>query len=512
MKALLYLWFLKTKAQLRFIFRKISSALLTIFVVLLYGGILIFSFLNCDSNAMQMSEQLHTSVLFMIGFLALLVFSTLMSPKKALFMGEDAYFLFCGPFSKKHVLSYLLFQTFQQALMIEIFVIYMFAAMSMGLSYHWLFYTLLLVGVYFILITFLILTDYFYLCSMTNSIYNKIPYGLFGVCALIVGYVYLQSGSLNAFTQSSLFHIIPFFGWLKWMLVSFVQGNIINVFISFGLLLGMTIISILLLVSYKEDFYEQALNDGIELSKMTKEARSGKRTSFEEMKVKNNASGLFKDGAYAILSKNILIMKKTGQWITKSDLITLGMYMAISIFMDIGYGFFIYFLIMYIFSTLQQSSLLQDLQNYRIYLIPDSPMKKLISVILPTFIKVAVISSISLVMMGLYYKIDLKTLVSYAIMLLGYISIFISATVLSLKLLGNRSSQVFENLIRMLLMVVCSVPSIIVIYLRMTKGWMNPWMMFIYANSSVIMNFVISLAILYLCKDMMNGRELKSAD
>ena len=90
MKALLYLWFLKTKAQLRFIFKKLSSALLTIFVVLLYGGILIFSFLNCDSNAMQMNEQLHTSIIFMIGFLALMVFTTLMSPKKALFMGEDA--------------------------------------------------------------------------------------------------------------------------------------------------------------------------------------------------------------------------------------------------------------------------------------------------------------------------------------------------------------------------------------------------------------------------------------
>ena len=136
MKALFYLWFLKTKAQLRYIFRKISSALLTLFVVLLYGGILVFSFLNCNAEPMQMNEQLHTSILFMIGFLALMVFTTLMSPKKALFMGEDAYFLFCGPFSKKHVLSYLLFQTFQQALMIEIFVIYMFAAMSMGLSYH----------------------------------------------------------------------------------------------------------------------------------------------------------------------------------------------------------------------------------------------------------------------------------------------------------------------------------------------------------------------------------------
>ena len=141
------------------------------------------------------------------------------------------------------------------------------------------------------------------------------------------------------------------------------------------------------------------------------------------------AAELRKKETSNILSKNILIMKKTGQWITKSDLITLGMYMAISIFMDIGYGFFIYFLIMYIFSTLQQSSLLQDLQNYRIYLIPDSPMKKLISVILPTFIKVAVISSISLVVMGLYYQIDLKTLVSYAIMLLGYICIFISMAI-----------------------------------------------------------------------------------
>ena len=510
MKPLFYLWFLNTKAQLRYIFKKVSSALLTVLLVLVYGGILVFSFFNCNNEPMQMSEQLNTSILFMIGFLALLVFMTFMSPKKALFMGEDAYFLFCGPFSKKHVLGYLVFQTFLQVLMIEIFIIYLFAAMSMGLTYHWMFYLLMLIGVYLVILTFLVLTDYFYLASMVQPIYKKIPYLLSGIFVLIAGFVYIEAGSFTAFMQSSHFYIIPFFGWLKWMLISFINNNMTGVLTALSLLLGVAIISMLLLIFYKGDFYEEALNDGLELSKMRNEARSGKRTSYEDLKVKNKASGTFKDGAFAILSKNILVMKKTGQWITKNDIIILGIYMVMSVVADMGFGFFVYFLFLYIFSTLQQSSLYQDLQNYRIYLIPDSPMKKLISIILPTFIKVTALSATSLIAMGLYYQIDIKSLLSYAITLLGYVSIFISATVLSLKLLGSRTSQVFENLIRMLLMVVCSIPSIIIIYFMLTKGWTNAWMMFIFANSSVIMNFIISFIVLHFCKDMMNGRELKS--
>jgi len=516
MKALIYLYFLKLKAQLRYYFRKLSSALLSLFLILVYGGIFLLAFLACDTSPMEMTSELSMSIMVVIGFLALMLFSTFLSKKKALFTSEDAYFLFSGPFSRSQVLSYLSFQTLTQGLMIEFFVIYMFSAMSMGLSYHWLFLLILIVGVHMVIVTFLTLTDYFYLVSIGEKKYKIAPYVIFGLFVVIsLGIlltIYLQTGNIQTvfthFIQSPLFYVLPFFGWLKLALVAFVEGKVLACLMGLGLLLVGLLISFMLLITYKGDFYEQALNDSIELGKITKEARKG--NAFSPVKIKKQVKGDFGEGAYAILSKNILVMKKTNQWISRNDIMILGIYMVVTAFSNIGFGFFVYMLVLYIFSTLQQSSLYQELNNYRIYLIPDHPMKKLIAIILPTFIKVTVLSWFSLIVMGLYYQIGIMDLIYYCVILLGYICIFISSTILSLKVLKSRSSQVFENLFRMLLMVVCSLPSIGLTFFILKSGFYATWVMFILTYSSLIMNFVVSFAVLYFCKDMMNGRELKS--
>lgn len=88
MKTLFYLWYLKTKGTIRNLMKKPSSAIFTVFVVLLYGFIFVSLFMFKDKNPMIITTGLHTSILILIAFLALMLFSTLMSSKKALFYGE----------------------------------------------------------------------------------------------------------------------------------------------------------------------------------------------------------------------------------------------------------------------------------------------------------------------------------------------------------------------------------------------------------------------------------------
>ena len=85
MKTLFYLWYLKTKGTIRNLMKKPSSAIFTVFVVLLYGFIFVSLFMFKDKNPMIITTGLHTSILILIAFLALMLFSTLMSSKKALF-------------------------------------------------------------------------------------------------------------------------------------------------------------------------------------------------------------------------------------------------------------------------------------------------------------------------------------------------------------------------------------------------------------------------------------------
>ena len=135
MKTLFYLWYLKTKGTIRNLMKKPSSAIFTVFVVLLYGFIFVSLFMFKDKNPMIITTGLHTSILILIAFLALMLFSTLMSSKKALFYGEDAYFLFSGPFTRKQIMAYLTFQTVIQAIMLGFFAMIFFAGTGGCLLY-----------------------------------------------------------------------------------------------------------------------------------------------------------------------------------------------------------------------------------------------------------------------------------------------------------------------------------------------------------------------------------------
>src|SRR5699024_12786928 len=51
-----------------------------------------------------------------------------------LFSGEDAYFLFSGPFHKKQIMTFLTFQTFLQSILLSFFALIFFIGMNMGIS------------------------------------------------------------------------------------------------------------------------------------------------------------------------------------------------------------------------------------------------------------------------------------------------------------------------------------------------------------------------------------------
>ena len=68
MKTLFYLWYLKTKGTIRNLMKKPSSAIFTVFVVLLYGFIFVSLFMFKDKNPMIITTGLHTSILILIAF------------------------------------------------------------------------------------------------------------------------------------------------------------------------------------------------------------------------------------------------------------------------------------------------------------------------------------------------------------------------------------------------------------------------------------------------------------
>lgn len=517
MKSLFTLWLLKIKGTIRNLFKRKISGIFTIIMILCYG-LMFISLFTADSGQIMTAGNIdvHMSILLLIGFLALMLFSTLMQSKKALFYGEDAFYLFTGPFTRKQIMSYLTFQTIIQSLMLGLFAQFILAVFIGSVSFSPIFIILTYFASTITILIFLILTDYLYVLSIGDDryrIYSKlIPSIIIGFVVIIIIVLYIQTGSYQTlfsdFVQSDIFYIVPVFGWLKLALIAYVEHNYLLVLLGFGLLVGTLVLVYLFFINYKGDFYEQALQDSLDLSKRVKQARAGNQDALRNVKVKKNVSSKFKQGAYAIMSKNILIMKKTNNFINITDLISIGIYMIVTIIIDIGFGMFIYMMVIWVFSLLQTSDLSKELKNYQIYLIPDKPFNKLLAAIIPTFIKIFVIAAISFVLMGIYYHESVKMILSYLVNILGYTSIFISGSVLSLRILKSRSSAVFENFMRMIVMVVSAIPSAVVLIMIYRIGGSNAVLIGSYIT--LVMNFIISLLILFGCRNMMNGRELKS--
>lgn len=519
MKALCLLWFMKTKASLRNLFKKPSSAIFTIFVVLLYGFIFYaFFFLPKDNTLMLVNFELHSSILIFIGFLALMLFSTMLSSKKALFSGEDAYFLFSGPFHKKQIMTFLSFQTFLQSILLAFFALIFFIGMNMQIKVDLGFIMLALVGSVITIMTFLIFIDYSYVLSIGDQKYKKMNYVIAGIFVLILAVIliltYIQTGRIQTimidFIESPLFYYVPVFGWLKLTLISYVESKMILTVLGLLLLMICLIVIYLLFISYKGDFYEQALEDSLELSKRLKEFKAGNQDALRNVKVKKINVKRFYNGAFAVLSKNLLIMKKKGSLVSWNDLLSIGIYLIITIFSNMGFGFFIYMMVIWLFMMMQTSDLTAELKNYQIYLIPDQPYKKLIAVMIPTFMKVSVIGVLSFVIVGIYYHESILNILMYLLNMFGYIFVFMSASVLTIRILKSRSTRVFENMMRMLIMLVSALPSVLLTVILVMTNSLTPTTLTIISIASLAMNFILSFIILWACQGMMNGRELKS--
>ena len=159
-------------------------------------------------------------------------------------------------------------------------------------------------------------------------------------------------------------------------------------------------------------------------------------------------------------------------------------------------------------NLLNDSDMMRDLKNYQIYLIPDSPFKKLVCVVLPTFLKVSVVAGAAVVFAGVFTKMPAGEILNWLVMILGYVMILISGTVLSVRLLGSRTNAYAENLLRMVIVAGAAVPSALAGILLFFLCRNLALVMALISAATLIMNLAVTVLILVCCQGMMNGKEL----
>lgn len=521
MKALLYLYLTRMKGNIRNVFSKVSTAIFAGFMILLYGGMFIMILLNGDAAlSMYNITDANIAIFVGIGFTLMMVCIMLMQSRKALFTENDAFYLFAGPFTRAQAMQFIMSQSIVSALLCGAVSMFMMVMIGSGLQYSFLFLLLVFFSHCLVYLFFTTLYYYVYLLTIRDEKkYKHISAIVVTVFAIVIAASFIAvlaqnhfvtDGIALKFLNSELFYFVPLFGWIKMVLVSCISGDVMLIVLGLVLLLASCGIVYYLMISFKGEFVEKAMQDAIEFTARYKEMKAGNRSSLKDKKIRDVKSKGFRKGAGAIFSKNMLIMKKSNSFLSFQDVIFIGIYLVISLIMDMGYMFFIYMMILWLFMTIQNAEFMREMDNYQIYLIPDTPFRKLWYLLAPYFIKYVFLVAVPVIIGGVLMQASVSEMIQYDIMLAGYSCLFISASVSATRLLKSRNNAIMENMLRMLIVLLASVPSIIVIVVVINLEITTVDVMTLSSILSLVMNFVISGIILYACKGMMNGREIKS--
>lgn len=519
MSILYKLYLTRMKANIRHVFSRKGSAIFAILMMLLYGGLIVMSLSKPEiALSMQNITDANMAIMIGVGFTALMVGVMLLQKRKALFMEADAFYLFSGPFTRVQTMRFLMLQNIASAFLCGAVSLLMVILLGSTIELSFPFLLIAFLCFSFVYFVFLVVYYYVYLLSIQKDSYRHIPaisallYVL--MVAAVYGMVVLQNdfaltGSGTLFLNTELFYWVPLFGWIKMILVSYIASSWGLMLLGIGLLLISCMAAYLLLCGYKGDFVERAMQDAQEFTALYKDVRAGKRDGMSDRKI-HEVKASFRSGAMAIFSKNVLLLRKSNDYIRWTDVMTIGIYLVITLIMDMGFGFFMYMMMFWLFTIVQNSDFMKDMNNYQIYLIPDHPLKKLLCVLLPTFLKMLLPMSAAILVAALLYQIDIASVLQYFIMLLGYATLFLSASVLSVRILKSRNNAIMENMLRMLIMVAAAAPGIGLTIFFLSRGEFTLELLQQLTMISLAMNFVISVIIVLVCAPMMNGREIKS--
>ena len=357
MSILYKLYLTRMKANIRHVFSRKGSAIFAILMMLLYGGLIVMSLSKPEiALSMQNITDANMAIMIGVGFTALMVGVMLLQKRKALFMEADAFYLFSGPFTRVQTMRFLMLQNIASAFLCGAVSLLMVILLGSTIELSFPFLLIAFLCFSFVYFVFLVVYYYVYLLSIQKDSYRHIPaiaallYVL--MVAAVYGMVVLQNdfaltGSGTLFLNTELFYWVPLFGWIKMILVSYIASSWGLMLLGIGLLLISCMAAYLLLCGYKGDFVERAMQDAQEFTALYKDVRAGKRDGMSDRKI-HEVKASFRSGAMAIFSKNVLLLRKSNDYIRWTDVMTIGIYLVITLIMDMGFGFFMYMMMFWL--------------------------------------------------------------------------------------------------------------------------------------------------------------------
>lgn len=511
---------------------------LKMIVYLFIGASLVYAVIQGFTMNRSVDEQLDPRILYG-AYLALLHFISVPIMLKGLNTGSsffamsDVNNIFVAPISEKKILTY----GIGRQLATSLFLVVCFSAYgSMAIRMFELSIAdaLMLVGgiALMLIIVQLITLLLFCLCSAHPrlSVYLKFVIYLLPVYALGSVTIFMFSSSMtleNLYAAISQHYLeySPVIGWLHGFVFGLLYGNTMKAVIYGVLLLICCALSILIFCLTKLDYYEDVLQKAESYYEFRDNIRNGKVSDSDWLgskPVKLRKQGIRRgSGASSIFFKHLREGARRSRFMffNINTIVLLGVTgvigMAMKSFFNSPYRISVIYIaatvicsyIQFFFSA--AGDWVKELNKPYIFLIPDSPVRKLIMAGATSIIKPFIDGAISFVFLWMLVGGHIPDIIVCTLVYGSFGCIYISSNILAQRIVGISGNRGVFITFYMGIMVVLMIPGIVIGLLALSNvsGYFTIISASVLGFPVFLWNIFISFMIFMLCKNLLNNIE-----
>ena len=465
MKATAYLLLTSLKNRLLALKKKPVMLIFYIICIACVAGLLImYSFVEPQET--QKFADIRIIYAIVAGFGLLFTYIGIasgLSTGGTLFTMSDVTLLFVAPVSTKRVLIYGLIKQMGSTLVAAVFIFFQIPNLKMNFDISaWTIANLFIIYAVVVFFSQLI-SMAIYIFSNGNEGRKKLVKGIvYAAAALLAIVIFMEYRSVNnVFTallnvvDSTAFGFVPIVGWATAFVKAGVEVNILMYLVAIVLFVIVGAAVVIIMTAGTADYYEDVLLSTEVVFNTQQMAKDGQHVGVintKKMKIKEKDTGIRRgDGANVLFFRHLLEMKRS------SKIPFIGMYTVIATvaagimaYMDksVVSGYVVLGMLVYIqFFLVAMGKLSVELIRPYIYLIPQSPFKKLIYASMTSIVKPFIDG---IIIFGVMAIIRQGGFVEAFFQMLAYGAsgmIFVSFTIICQKFLGGQPSKILSAFI-----------------------------------------------------------------
>ena len=515
MKALIYLLLRRYINSLRRAFLRPLSAVLTVLALVVLLGSISAAFLFPHPGIGASLEAVVACI--MLGMGLLILNAVLGSSQNGIFTLQDANLIFQAPVPRGYVLMYAILDVIPASLLTALFFTFYFPFLvGDRLTLFAYLLVLLFAGM---MIAFVYLVFYYiYIMDIGHPGLRRRIKHILWVLMLLEAFSFLMvlytkdfnlSRAAETSFASPFYKAIPVFGWVQWGVVSAFEGRFLSGCLPAGLLLlGINVLLAVAMLRTDVDFYEKALSDSYKIKEILDGVKSSSYDARSTVKVKKQpVRANFKPGAAALLSRQLLEMKKTSTLFVFRDFISGGVYIVMAKFMNLGFNFTFFMLLFMSLTIAGSDSWNKDFKKPYVYLIPESSYRKALYSVLPGLVRTIIIGSVVVAVSGVLFSVPVLELAAYILINASFSLVFVMSEILSYKVMKGRKSPIVLSFLRMLFVTATAVPAAVILAILYLL-WPNSVSVLIIAPILLCVNLLMFFAMAGMSRNLFEQSEL----